>query len=115
MFSDGVGFDSMVFDEIDAGISGQVGNAVAQKLRQIASGHQVLCITHLPQIAASAHAQFHVFKQEIDGKTVSSLTRLDEAGRCRELARIMGSRPDDPVALRHARQLLLDAQAAAVS
>ena len=115
VFSDGDGIDTMVFDEIDAGISGQVGNAVAQKLRQIASGHQVLCITHLPQIAASAHAQFHVFKQEIDGKTVSSLTRLDEAGRCRELARIMGSRPDDPVALRHARQLLLDAQAAAVS
>ena len=112
VLSDSDGIDTMVFDEIDTGISGQVGNAVGRKLGQIACGHQVLCITHLPQIAARAQAQYHVFKQEMDGKTVSMLERLDESGRCRELARIMGSRPDDPVALQHAKQLLSDARVA---
>lgn len=110
VLADSDGISTMVFDEIDSGISGQIGNAVALKMRQIAEGHQVLCITHLPQIAACAHAQYHVFKQEINGKTISSVIRLDEDGRCRELARIMGSRADDPVALQHARQLLGDAQ-----
>ena len=95
---------------IDSGISGQIGNAVAQKMRQIARSHQVLCITHLPQIAACAQAQYHVFKRETDGKTVSSVVRLDEEGRCREIARIMGSSMSDPVALQHARQLLSAAQ-----
>ena len=109
VLADSDGIATLVFDEIDSGVSGQIGNAVAQKMRQIACTRQVLCITHLPQIAACAQAQYHVFKQEMDGKTVSSIVRLDDEGRCRELARIMGSRADDPVALRHARQLLDDA------
>ena len=111
VLADSDGIATLVFDEIDSGVSGQIGNAVAQKMRQIACNRQVLCITHLPQIAACAQAQYHVFKQEMDGKTVSSIVRLDDEGRCRELARIMGSRADDPVALRHARQLLDDASA----
>lgn len=111
VLADSDGIATLVFDEIDSGVSGQIGNAVAQKMRQIACTRQVLCITHLPQIAACAQAQYHVFKQEMDGKTVSSIVRLDDEGRCRELARIMGSRADDPVALRHARQLLDDASA----
>lgn len=111
VLADTDGIATMVFDEIDSGISGQVGNAVALKMRQIAASHQVLCITHLPQIAAYAHAQYHVFKHEKGGKTVSSVTRLNEDGRCRELARIMGSDMDDPVALQHARQLLAAANA----
>lgn len=111
VLADSDGIATLVFDEIDSGVSGQIGNAVAQKMRQIACNRQVLCITHLPQIAACAQAQYHVFKQEMDGKTVSSIVRLDDEGRCRELARIMGSRTDDPVALRHARQLLDDASA----
>lgn len=106
--TDGIG--TMVFDEIDSGISGHIGNAVARKMRGIAKRHQVLCITHLPQIAACADAQYHVFKCETDGKTVSSAVLLDEEGRCREIARIMGSRVDDPVALQHAKQLLFDAR-----
>ena len=110
VLADTDGIATMVFDEIDSGISGQIGNAVAQKMRQIARSHQVLCITHLPQIAACAQAQYHVFKRETDGKTVSSVVRLDEEGRCREIARIMGSSMSDPVALQHARQLLSAAQ-----
>ena len=110
VLADTDGIATMVFDEIDSGISGQIGNAVALKMRQIAEGHQVLCITHLPQIAACAQAQYHVFKRETDGKTVSSVVQLDEEGRCREIARIMGSSMDDPVALQHARQLLTAAQ-----
>ena len=85
VLADSDGIATLVFDEIDSGVSGQIGNAVAQKMRQIACTRQVLCITHLPQIAACAQAQYHVFKQEMDGKTVSSIVRLDDEGRCREL------------------------------
>lgn len=103
------GISTMVFDEIDSGISGQIGNAVARKMQQIAQGHQVLCITHLTQIAASARTQYYVYKQEENGKTLSHVIRLDGPSRRREIARIMGSRPDDPIALEHAGQLLSDA------
>lgn len=102
----GDGIPTMVFDEIDTGISGLVGNAVAKKMLQISKLRQVLCITHLPQIAACAEAQFFVYKESLNGRTHSSALRLDEEGRRRELARIMGSEPSDPIALQHARQLI---------
>lgn len=106
----GDGIQTMVFDEIDTGISGLVGNAVAKKMLQISKMRQVLCITHLPQIAACADAQFFVFKESLDGRTCSSALRLDDEGRYRELARIMGSEPGDPIALRHAKQLIQTAR-----
>ena len=107
------GIPTMVFDEIDSGISGQVGTAVAVKMREIAAGHQVLCITHLAQIAASASWQYLVFKEETGDRTRSFARLLDEAERVDELVRIMGSAPDDKIAREHAQRLIESAPAAA--
>jgi len=99
------GIPTMVFDEIDSGISGQIGTALAVKMRQIAKNHQVLCITHLPQIAAYANQQYYVYKEESGEHTRSNAVLLDESQRAREIARIMGS-AGDAVALEHAQRLI---------
>lgn len=106
------GIPTMVFDEIDSGISGQIGTALAVKMRQIAKNHQVLCITHLPQIAAYANQQYYVYKEESGDHTRSNAVRLDESQRAREIARIMGS-AGDAVALEHAQRLIDAANEAA--
>lgn len=100
------GIPTMVFDEIDSGISGQIGTAVAVKMRQIAKNHQVLCITHLPQIAAYANQQYLVYKEETGEHTRSNAIRLMEHERAKEIARIMGSGAADAVALEHAQRLI---------
>lgn len=100
------GIPTMVFDEIDSGISGQIGTAVAVKMRQIARNHQVLCITHLPQIAAYANQQYLVYKEETGEHTRSNAILLTPEQRAREIARIIGSVGTDPVALEHAKQLI---------
>ncbi len=102
------GIPTMVFDEIDSGISGQIGTAVAVKMRQISRNHQVLCITHLPQIAAYASQQYLVYKEETGEHTRSNAVLLTQEQRAKEIARIMGSAGADSVALEHA-QLLIDA------
>ena len=96
----------MVFDEIDSGISGQIGTAVAVKMRQISRNHQVLCITHLPQIAAYASQQYLVYKEETGEHTRSNAVLLTQEQRAKEIARIMGSAGADSVALEHAQQLI---------
>jgi len=106
------GIPTMVFDEIDTGVSGRIGTAVAVKMREIAAEHQVLCVTHLAQIAAHAHAQYFIHKETVGERTISSAIRLDEAARCAEIARIMGGDPEDAVALQHAAQLLAAANEA---
>ena len=100
------GIPTMVFDEIDSGISGQIGTAVAVKMRQIAKNHQVLCITHLPQIAAFANHQYLVYKEETGEHTRSNAIKLTPEQRAREIARIMGSSGADALALEHAQQLI---------
>lgn len=105
------GIPTMVFDEIDSGISGQMGTAVAVKMRQIASNRQVLCITHLPQIAAYANWQYIVYKEESGEKTRSNARLLDETERAAEIARVMSGNASDPVALEHARRLIEAANA----
>lgn len=102
---------SMVFDEIDTGISGMVGNAVAKKMREISKDRQVICITHLPQIAAAADRQYHVFKTETVDRTVSGVTLLNDEERPAEIARIMGSDASDTVALEHAARLIRQSSA----
>lgn len=97
---------TIIFDEIDSGISGQVAGAVGAKMLQIAKGHQVLCVTHLAQIAAMANIHYFVEKVERDGHTLSIVTTLDHEGRVRELARIMGASEQDIQAHNHARELL---------
>ncbi|MCR5322834.1 MAG: DNA repair protein RecN [Lachnospiraceae bacterium] len=82
--------DTLIFDEIDTGISGIAASKVADKLCSIAEGHQVICITHLPQIAAMADAHFKVEKSVENDKTVVSIEKLEEKGVVGELARILG-------------------------
>ena len=100
------GIPTMVFDEIDSGISGQIGTAVAVKMRQIAENRQVLCITHLPQIAAYANQQYLVYKEEEGERTRSTARLLEQGERAQEIARIMSGSADDPVALEHAKRLI---------
>lgn len=97
---------TLIFDEIDTGISGIIANSVAQKMRQLGKSHQLLCVTHLPQIAAAADEQYLVYKEDFEGKTRSDVRRLTAAERPAELARIMGSPSTDLAALAHARELL---------
>ena len=103
------GVDSMVFDEIDTGVSGRMAQVVGEKMRMIARKKQVLCVTHLPQIAALADAQFLVEKQVEDERTRTHVLRLDEEGRVRELSRLVGGAADSPSSLAHARHMLEEA------
>jgi DNA repair protein RecN (Recombination protein N) len=95
----------LVFDEIDANVGGEVAHAVAGKMHEISQGHQVLCITHLPQVAAGANAHFAIRKEVVGGRTQSLICELAGSDRERELARMLGDR-EGRAALAHARELL---------
>lgn len=95
-----------LFDEVDTGIGGQAAVAVGEMLREVAGSRQILCITHLAQIASRAHQQFLVEKHVEDGRTVSTIRGLDDAEREREIARMLGGAPDTDASLAHARAML---------
>ncbi len=98
---------TLVFDEIDAGIGGRVAEVVGRKLQELAARNQVICVTHLPQIASFASTHFFVWKQETDGHTRARVRRLDEAEeRVTEIARMLGGEKIPASAVTHARQLL---------
>ena len=101
------GIPTMVFDEIDTGISGRMARVVAEKLYSIASSRQVVCVTHLPQIASMADRHFLVSKQSAGSETLTSLTMLDDAQRISEVARLSGG--DSGISKEHARQMLENA------
>jgi DNA repair protein RecN (Recombination protein N) len=94
----------LVFDEIDANVGGEIAHAVAAKMRALGEGHQVLCITHLPQVAAAAAAQYVVSKSFTADRTVSDLVEVADQARIEEIARMLGGKSDS--ALAHARTLL---------
>jgi DNA repair protein RecN (Recombination protein N) len=96
----------LVFDEIDAGIGGHTARAVGQHLRRLARGRQLLCITHLPQVAALADRHFTIVKDLSRRPARTTVTELDRATVVRELVRMMGAAEDDGAAREHARQLL---------
>jgi DNA repair protein RecN (Recombination protein N) len=81
---------TMVFDEVDSGIGGAVAEIVGQKLRQLGAGRQVLCVTHLPQVAAQGHAHYRVAKSVSGEETFSQPERLEEPDRIEEIARMLG-------------------------
>ena len=83
------GVESMVFDEIDTGISGRAAQVVAEKMRMIAADRQVICVTHLPQIAAAADHQYLVHKEVLKDRTVTNVRQLDRKGRIAEIARMI--------------------------
>ena len=97
---------TLIFDEIDSGIGGRVADVVGKKLRRIGETFQVLCITHLPQIAAAGHVHFRISKSVTDGRTQTRVVRLSEAERVEELARMMGGASPTDVARAAARELL---------
>lgn len=102
--------DSMVFDEIDTGVSGRMAQTVGEKMCAIARDHQVLCVTHLPQIAALGDAHF-VVEKHTDGTTTETLVRqLDSEGRIHELSRLVGGAEDSASSLSHAKHMLEDAE-----
>nr|MBA2743582.1 DNA repair protein RecN [Chthoniobacterales bacterium] len=94
----------LVFDEIDANVGGEIANAVGAKMRVLATDHQVLCITHLPQVAAAASSHFVVTKEVTSGRTRSDLREVSSKARREEIARMLGGQTES--ALKHALTLL---------
>ncbi|MCU4184742.1 DNA repair protein RecN [Acidiferrimicrobium sp. IK] len=101
---------TLVFDEVDAGIGGEAAVAVGRALAALARHHQVLVVTHLPQVAAFADHQIAVSKQESGGRTRTSADILDESGRVVELSRMLSGSPDSATARSHATELLAQAR-----
>ncbi len=90
VLSDKDNIDTLIFDEIDTGVSGRAASKLGKKLYEVSAGRQVICVTHLAQIAAQADYHFEISKSSRDGKTYTSVTPLDRDGRKNELARIIG-------------------------
>ncbi len=101
--------DTLIFDEIDSGVSGRAAGKIALKLNEVSKNRQVLCITHLPSIAAFADHHMLISKAVKDEKTYTSVTPLDEKGRISEIARIIGGNENDEAHLNSAKQLLNEA------
>lgn len=101
------GIETMVFDEIDTGISGKVAQTVAEKLYNISVGKQVIAVTHLPQLASFADTHFLISKSVVDRKTLTSLVVLDDAGRVEEVSRLAGAVTE--IGKMHAKQMIENA------
>ena len=100
------GVPTLIFDEVDAGVSGRAAQKVAYKLWTVSKGRQVLCVTHLPQIAATADAEYTVEKRVENERTYTSVLHLDESGRKQELARLIGGSMITETTLAGAAELL---------
>jgi len=98
--------ETVVFDEVDAGIGGSVAEVVGKKLSSLADHHQVICITHLPQIAKFANQHFCISKSVSDGRTVTSINPLNEKDRLKEIARMLGGVEITQATLDHAREMI---------
>ena len=97
---------TLVFDEIDSGVGGRVAEVLGRRLKQLAQHHQVLCVTHLPQIAGFADSHYFVEKRQQQGSTFASVVELSKKERAEELARMLSGAEVTTAALRHARQIL---------
>ena len=99
--------DTLIFDEVDTGVSGRAAQRIAEKLRSLAKHKQVLCVTHLPQLAALADTHMLIAKSERDGRTFTTVTPLDKQGRVNELARIIGGTNITETTRKSAEEMLL--------
>lgn len=97
---------TLIFDEVDTGIGGAVAEVVGRLLQELGGRHQVLCVTHLPQVAARATTHFEVSKSSADGNTLSDIRQLDEQGRIDEIARMLGGMTITETTRRHATEML---------
>jgi len=98
--------NTLIFDEVDTGVSGRAAQKVAEKLKSVAMHKQVLCVTHLPQLAALSDTHLLIAKGERDGRTYTTVTKLDIEGRKRELARIIGGANITETTLKSAEEML---------
>jgi DNA repair protein RecN (Recombination protein N) len=106
VFSQSVSAKTMIFDEVDAGIGGAAAIEVGKRLQALAKHHQIVVVTHLPQVAAFADKHLKVEKSASGNVTTSSVTELDQKARVTEIARMMAGIEDSTSALEHARELL---------
>lgn len=97
---------TLIFDEVDSGIGGAVAEVVGRLLKRLGQDHQVLCVTHLPQVASQANQHFEVSKSSVKGKTVSRIDSLDSKARVEEIARMLGGLEITATTRKHARELL---------
>lgn len=97
---------TLIFDEVDVGIGGGVAEIVGKLLKQLGASRQVLCVTHLPQVASQAHWQWSIAKETRDNQTFSKVNGLDEAGRVEEIARMLGGVKITDTTRQHAREML---------
>ena len=98
--------ETIIFDEVDAGIAGATAEVVGEKLQSLAEYHQILCITHLPQIASKGRAHFRVKKRVIGHRTETMMSELDVEQRVREIARLLGGKTVSQQAIAHAKEML---------
>lgn len=106
IFSSEQGVTSIIFDEVDTGVSGRVAQAIADKISQISKYSQVLCITHLPQVAAVADYQYYIVKDVIEGRTRTSVQELKQNQREKEIARMLAGSEITQLTVEHAKELL---------
>ena len=97
---------TLIFDEVDSGIGGAVAETVGKRLKELGQAHQVLCVTHLAQVAAQGHQHWKVEKQSLNNSTTSSITSLNRQERVEEIARMLGGTEITDTTRRHARELL---------
>jgi DNA repair protein RecN (Recombination protein N) len=100
---------TLIFDEADAGVGGAVAEVIGESMRRLGERRQVLCVTHLPQVAAKANAQFAVSKARDGERTVSRIESLGRARRIEEIARMLGGVEITATTRKHARELLAQA------
>lgn len=100
------GISTLIFDEIDVGISGRIAQAVGKSLQELSRDHQLICITHLPQIAAMSDQHFSVIKIQSEGKTVTTIRRLNHEDKIREVAKLLGGEQISETALKNAEELI---------
>ena len=98
---------TMIFDEIDAGISGAIALRMSYWLRKLSRNHQVICITHSPQIASSADLHYRISKETGNGKTFTVLLKLNEEEKISELAKMLSGDPPSTGAIKNAGELLV--------
>ena len=106
IFSKHQGVTSLIFDEVDTGVSGRVAQAIAEKIAMIATDSQVLCISHLPQVAAMADHHYLIKKEVKDDRTMTDIHDVIESDRTEELSRMLSGAETTPLTLKHAEELL---------
>ena len=97
---------TLVFDEVDTGVSGFAAQKIGLKLKQASKNRQVLCVTHLAQIAALADEHFKIFKKAVDGRSFAEVDELDEEGRIKEVARIMSAGSITNLTMKTAQEMI---------